>query len=209
MTSAHVALRFAWVLLSALSVLVAGYAMTIAVRPDFGPPFVAARMAETPAMVWHMGASAWALAAGPWQFSFRLRRRAIAVHRWVGRSYVAAVVIGGLSAIALAPAAQTGAVAAVGFGLLGALWVAFTVAALVAIRGRDVTAHRRWMTRSFALTLAAVTLRLYLPAAFAAGIPFPASYPAIAWLCWVPNLIVAEWLLWSRVSAVPTPLSTV
>ena len=187
--------RFAWVVLSCLSVGVAGYAATIAPMPQWGPPFVAARVAETPAMASHMLASAWALAVGPWQFSSRLRRRALAVHRWVGRSYVAAVVLGGLSAIALAPAAQTGAVAGLGFGLLGVLWVAFTVAALVAVRGGDVTAHRRWMTRSFALTLAAVTLRLYLPAAFAAGIPFPMSYPVIAWLCWVPNLLVAELLL--------------
>ena len=201
--------RFAWVVLSFLSVGVAGYAAAIAIMPGWGPPFVAARMAETPAMASHMLASAWALAVGPWQFSSRLRRHALAVHRWAGRSYVAAVVLGGLSAIALAPAAQTGAVAGLGFGLLGVLWVASTIAALVAVRGGDLTAHRRWMTRSFALTLAAVSLRLYLPAAFAAGIPFTTSYPAIAWLCWVPNLIVAELLLRSRVRGVPASLSTV
>ena len=201
--------RFAWVVLSFLSVAVAGYAATIAILPGWGPPFVAARMAETPAMASHMLASAWALAVGPWQFSSRLRRRALAVHRWVGRSYVAAVVLGGLSGIALAPAAQTGAVAGLGFGLLGVLWVASTIAALAAIRGGDLAAHRRWMTRSFALTLAAVTLRLYLPAAFAAGIPFTTSYPAIAWLCWVPNLIVAELLLRSRVRGAQASLSTV
>lgn len=201
--------RFAWVVLSFLSVAVAGYAATIAITPEWGPPFVAARMAETPAMASHMFASAWALAVGPWQFSSRLRRRALAVHRCAGRSYVAAVVLGGLSAIALAPAAQTGAVAGLGFGLLGVLWVASTIAALVAVRGGDLTAHRQWMTRSFALTLAAVTLRVYLPAAFAAGVPFTTSYPAIAWLCWVPNLIVAELLLRSRVRGVSASLSTV
>lgn len=201
--------RFAWVVLSFLSVAVAGYAATIAVVPGWGPPFVAARMADTPAMASHMLASAWALAVGPWQFSARLRRRALTVHRWAGRSYVAAVVLGGLSAIALAPAAQTGAVAGLGFGLLGVLWVGSTSAALVAIRGGDLTAHRRWMTRSFALTLAAVTLRVYLPAAFAAGIPFTTSYPAIAWLCWVPNLIAAELLLRPRVRGVRASLSTV
>jgi uncharacterized membrane protein len=196
--------RLSWGLISVLSLAVAAYAAAIAVAPESGPPFVAARVAETPAMLLHIAAGAWALAAGPWQFSVRLRQRALGLHRWVGRSYVAAVMVGGLSAIALAPAAQTGAVAGLGFGLLGVLWVASTIAALVAIRGGDVTAHRRWMTRSFALTLAAVTLRLYLPAAFAAGIPFPTSYPVIAWVCWVPNLIVAELLLRSRVAVVAT-----
>ena len=68
----------------------------------------------------------------------------------------------------------------------------FTVTAVVRIRQGDRAAHRRWMIRSFALTLAAVTLRLYLPASLAAGLPFETAYPAIAWLCWVPNLIVAE-----------------
>jgi hypothetical protein len=41
--------------------------------------------------------------------------------------------------------------------------------------------------------LAAVTLRLYLPLAALGGIPFEEAYPAIAWLCWVPNLVAAEW----------------
>jgi uncharacterized membrane protein len=194
--------RLSWGVIAVLSLGVAAYAAAIAASPESGPPFVAARVAETPAMWLHIAASAWALAAGPWQFSLRLRQRALGLHRWLGRSYVAAVVVGGVSAIALAPGAQTGVVAGAGFGLLGVLWVAFTIVALVKIRAGDVTSHRRWMTRSFALTLAAVTLRVYLPSAFAAGVPFTTSYPVIAWLCWVPNLIVAELLLRSRVRAV-------
>ena len=51
------------------------------------------------------------------------------------------------------------------------------------------------MVRSYALTLAAVTLRFYLPASLANGLPFEAVYAVIAWACWVPNLIVAEWLV--------------
>jgi hypothetical protein len=51
------------------------------------------------------------------------------------------------------------------------------------------------MIRSFALTLAAVALRVYLPSALAAGIEFETAYPIIAWLCWVPNLLVVEFLI--------------
>jgi hypothetical protein len=51
------------------------------------------------------------------------------------------------------------------------------------------------MIRNFALAFAAVMLRLYLPMAFAAGADFEESYRAIAWLCWVPNVLVAEWLV--------------
>ncbi|MEQ1730362.1 MAG: DUF2306 domain-containing protein [Vicinamibacterales bacterium] len=54
------------------------------------------------------------------------------------------------------------------------------------------------MIRSFALTYAAVTLRLYVPLSMAAGVPFDVAYPVIAWACWVPNLLVAEWLFVPR-----------
>jgi hypothetical protein len=62
-------------------------------------------------------------------------------------------------------------------------------------RAGDYVSHRAWMIRSYALCLAAVTLRLYLPLFGLAGLPFEVAYPAIAWLCWVPNLVVAEWLV--------------
>jgi hypothetical protein len=48
------------------------------------------------------------------------------------------------------------------------------------------------MIRSFALTFAAVTLRLYIPASEALGLAFEPAYLAIAFLCWVPNLAAAE-----------------
>lgn len=51
------------------------------------------------------------------------------------------------------------------------------------------------MVRNFALTFAAVTLRLWLPASVVSGVPFELAYAIVAWLCWVPNLAVAEWML--------------
>lgn len=48
------------------------------------------------------------------------------------------------------------------------------------------------MVRNFSLAFAAVMLRLYVPAAVLAGADF--AYAIIAWLCWVPNLVIAEWL---------------
>ena len=54
------------------------------------------------------------------------------------------------------------------------------------------------MLRNFALTTAAVTLRIYLPASMLAGIPFEVAYPAVAWLCWMPNLLVASFITTKR-----------
>jgi hypothetical protein len=95
----------------------------------------------------------------------------------------------------LAPHAFGGLVSRLGFGTLAVLWLATGAMALRTARRRDFAGHRRWMIRNFALTLAAVTLRFYLPAGFLARLPFEVTYPAIAWLCWVPNLLIAEaWL---------------
>src|SRR5262245_16850260 len=184
-----------WVVMAVLASLVATYAVTILAVPALAPPFLTERRAAMPLAVYaHITGSLWALAIGPWQLTRRMRER-VAAHRWFGRSYAVAILVGGLGALALAPFAETGTVASVGFGTLAILWISFTIAAVVRIRQGDRVAHRRWMIRSFALTLAAVTLRLYLPASLAAGLPFETAYPAIAWLCWIPNLIVAEMMV--------------
>jgi hypothetical protein len=61
--------------------------------------------------------------------------------------------------------------------------------------------HRRWMIRTFALTAAAITLRMHLPLVFVCHWPFSIAYPAIAWLCWIPNVVAVEMYL----RYVPTP----
>jgi uncharacterized membrane protein len=105
---------------------------------------------------------------------------------------VAAVLVGGLGGLWLALFSDQGMVTHVGFGLLAVLWLWTTAMALIRIRQRDQASHREWMIRSFALTLAAVTLRIYLPALLVSGVSFPVTYKVVAWACWVPNLLIAE-----------------
>ena len=186
--------RLAWRLMTVLALGIAAYAVALLVLPDLRPPFIRERVTTLPWAVYlHLGASALALAIGPFQFVAALRARALAFHRWMGRVYLTAVMLGGLSGLALARVSLGGVPAHIGFALLASLWMATSGAAYAAIRKGEVAAHRRWMTRSFALTFAAVTLRIYVPLSLLAGVPFDLAYPAIAWLCWVPNLVVAEW----------------
>lgn len=188
--------RMALAVMAGCALIIAGYAAAVLLLPGFGAPFVQDLRAATPfALYAHLGGGALALALGPWQFSSRIRQRTVRVHRWVGRAYLLAVLLGGVGALLLTPGSMHGLVTHVGFGLLGVLWLGTTLRAWLAIRDRDTAAHRRWMTRSFALTLAAVTLRIWLPLSAVAGIPFPDAYQVVSWLCWVPNLIVAEWFL--------------
>ena len=142
----------------------------------------------------HIFASAVALALGPFQFSSKLRQRNLSLHRWLGRLYLAVgVLIGGLSGLYMSLFAYGGVIAKIGFALLAMFWLYTGLNAYLAVRRGAITEHRKWMIRNFSLTLAAVTLRIYLPVSMAAGIEFSVAYPIIAWLCWVPNLTFAEW----------------
>ena len=58
------------------------------------------------------------------------------------------------------------------------------------------------MVRNYALTLAAVTLRNELPLLLVARMQFSHAYVIVSWLCSVPNLLVAEWLLRRQASQV-------
>ncbi|HZU25383.1 MAG TPA: DUF2306 domain-containing protein [Bryobacteraceae bacterium] len=146
-------------------------------------------------LVGHAVSSGVALLAGPWQFLSSLRRRSLSFHRWAGRVYCAAVLAGWLLSLPIAAHAQTGRVASAGFLTLGAAWIAATAAGYFNARRGLVLRHREWMTRSYALTAAAITLRIYLPIMTMAGVPFSTSYPLVAWICWIPNLLFAEWLV--------------
>lgn len=141
----------------------------------------------------HISMGGVALLAGWSQFMPRFRARHLALHRTLGKIYVGAVLLGGLSGLYIAYYATGGLVSALGFGTLAILWVGTTWKAYDFIRKRAPIQHRVWMIRSYALCFAAVTLRLWLPL-FTAGfkMPFMEAYPIIAWLCWVPNLLVAE-----------------
>jgi hypothetical protein len=64
---------------------------------------------------------------------------------------------------------------------------------------RDKAEHRTWMMRSYALTLAGVSLRLQLLILTGwGGLPFDAVYVVTAWSSWVPNLILCEILIATR-----------
>jgi len=182
--------------MTVLALLIALYAVALLFVPAMRPPFLRDRFSVVPVAAFlHLAGSAIALAVGPFQLNGALRNRYIKVHRWMGRSYVTGVLLGGGAAFVLATMAQAGLAARIGFGLLAILWLTSTGTAYRHIRARNQPAHRRWMIRSYALTFAAVMLRIYLPLSQVYGIPFEPAYQTIAWLCWVPNLILAEWII--------------
>jgi uncharacterized membrane protein len=149
-------------------------------------------------LVLHASFSAIALLAGPWQFLPGWRSSKLSVHRWLGRVYCIAVVAGWVASLPIAFHAQTGAAASAGFVALGVVWITATAVAYVSIRRGQVTRHREWMIRSYAATAAAITLRSYLPMLMVMKVPLSTTYPLVAWLCWMPNMLLAEWLVRHR-----------
>jgi Predicted membrane protein (DUF2306) len=86
---------------------------------------------------------------------------------------------------------------------LAVAWLLTTSLAWRSARARDFAAHRGWMLRSLALTNAALTLRVYLMILPLLPISFVAGYRLVSFLCWIPNLLVAELYLRQRASPQP------
>ena len=143
-----------------------------------------------------------ALIAGFSQFFPKLRRKQLGLHRSLGKVYVIAVMLSGISGLYIAFHATGGWMAIIGFALLAILWLFFTIKAYQTIKQKNIIAHQKWMIRSYALCFGAVTLRIYLPLSMALGIDFMVAYPIIAWLAWVPNLLIAEQFIVRRLKTV-------
>ncbi len=191
--------KISWILMTFLAFGVAAYAIINLVFPAFRTPFVQNIFSFSPAAISiHLFGGFVAMVLGALQVNSRLRNRFISAHRWLGRLYVLAVIVGGIAGFILALSSYGGLVANFGFGLMAVCWVGATLIAYWQIRNGNVLAHRDWMLRSYALTLAGVTLRIYLGLSTVIGANFEDVYPVLSWICWVPNLLIVEWFVLRR-----------
>ncbi|MET7335473.1 DUF2306 domain-containing protein [Nonomuraea sp. NPDC005650] len=141
----------------------------------------------------------------PW-----FRQRYPRAHRRIGRVYVFAGCLpsGVLGLIVSVTTPYFGPVTAASGVVLAPLWVACTLAGWRMARQRRFVDHRRWMIRSFALTLSIITNRLWgvvftialmpeLETTFHGDETLLASMVSAlsAWLGWVLPLLFAEWWL--------------
>jgi len=159
----------------------------------------------------HVFSATIALILGPFQFLSGLRSRRPTLHRWMGRIYLIAILLASLAAFVIAPGTIAGLVGEFGLITLAILWLWTGFMAYTNIRAGNVEIHREWMIRNYALTFAAVTLRLWLGTLIATQLPFLDTkyagdfdalfvevYRVVMWLGWVPNLIVAEMIIQRR-----------
>jgi hypothetical protein len=134
------------------------------------------------------------LLSGFVQFNMRLLALMPIVHRAAGWIYcVGVLAFAGPAGLWMALYANGGFSAQVSFALQAVLWMLFTLLALRSAVLRKWADHREWMIRSYSLTLAALTLRFFsflLP--HFVTIPGQEMYQTLAWISWVPNIMLAE-----------------
>ena len=129
----------------------------------------------------------------PFLFWDRLRVRRPRMHRWLGRLYGVSVLgWAGPAGLVLALYAKGGLAGQSGFLLLGLLWWGTTARGVQTIVAGRVAEHRRWMIRSYALALSAVSFRVFQTGFFLAGLSDGPNYVLSLWLSLATSLVGGE-----------------
>ena len=200
--------KWTFVLLAALALGIGAYSFNF--YGDYegikAQEFVTSKEIELPdlwyKMLWvHAASSGVALSIGWLQFVKRIRKRRKGLHRAIGYAYSVMLAAGGATGLYMAYYADGGWIGRTGFATLSVLWLYTLYRSLKSIiADRDAKSHGRWMTRNYALTCAAIMLRIYT--GIADGVfgltDTNDTFVVIGWLCWVPNLIFAQWLVRKR-----------
>ncbi len=145
----------------------------------------------------HIFSSLPVLFFGAFLFSERIQKRFSKIHRWMGKGYVALVLIlSAPSGMVLAMHANGGFLVQASFLLATPLWWYFTWKGLQTALKKNFTDHRRWMLRSYAVAFSAVTLRASQLVLNVTGWISPEfQYLFVAWESWILNLILVEFYL--------------
>lgn len=145
----------------------------------------------------HISSALVALAVGSVQFWPGMRRRHLQLHKALGKIYAYSILIAGPTGLYLGLFARGGLFAQIGFVCLALVWMFTTYKGVHAIVvKKNMSEHREWITRSYAVTFAAVTLRIWVPIlSLGFGMSETEVLSLTPWLSWIPNLIVAELIL--------------
>jgi uncharacterized membrane protein len=152
-------------------------------------------------MLPHGIAGALALLLAPFQFSTRLRKRSLRLHRILGRLYVAGVAVAAPAAIPIAiilgpPSLVMAAV------IQSGAWLLTTAVGMYCVRTGDIRQHQEWMTRSYPFAMVFVFARaiLAVPAVRAMG---DVAFVSVVWsllaaACFIPSLVINWQTLFRR-----------
>lgn len=148
----------------------------------------------------HVYTSIFVLIIGLFQLSAYVRIKYPATHRTLGKTYILLILFfSGPTGLVMGYYANGGWIAQFAFCLLAVLWMIFTFKAFVYAKKRKWELHRNFMYRSYALTLSAISLRLFkwmIASLF--DLPPMDTYQIVAWAGWVVNLAIVEVIIHKR-----------
>lgn len=147
----------------------------------------------------HVFSSPFIILSGLFQFNRWILRKKKGLHRKLGYIYIIGVLlITGPAAFVMSLYANGGRITQTSFVILSILWILTTYLAYHSIKKGNSEQHVKWMIRSYALTLSAVTLRFYayLMGVFKINLGPEESYTILAYISWIPNLLIAEVLIY-------------
>lgn len=143
----------------------------------------------------HVFISSVVLVTGLLQCSWYLLKKYPRLHRTSGKIYVLTVLcLSGPSGLVMSFYANGGIAARISFVLLSCLWLGSTYMGWRYALQRRWQLHGHMLLRSYALTLSALTLRLYAYLIDVFNIPLHPkdAYVLISWLSWTLNLLFME-----------------
>ena len=146
----------------------------------------------------HVFSSPLIILPGLLQFNRYLIHRQRKTHKILGYIYIIVLLtISGPAAVVMAFYANGGYVSQVSFVILSILWILFTLLAFYNIKKGKTEAHVKWMIRSYALTLSAITLRFYAYVfdIFGLSLGPKETYWLLAYMSWIPNLLIAQLII--------------
>lgn len=159
------------------------------------------RPAATVGLSLHFATGGIILILGCIQLIGSLRDRFPALHRWLGRVYVACAFLAGVGGLTSIVVKGTigGTVMDAGFGLYGVLTVLAAVQTFRHARAGRLTEHRAWAIRLFALAIGSWIYRMdygfwmLLTGGLGHGPGFSGPFDRVmAFFFYVPNLLIAE-----------------
>jgi uncharacterized membrane protein len=128
------------------------------------------------------------------QFSKKIQQKYLNLHRNIGKTYLVSALICSLSGIYVGFYATGGFISAAGFITVACIYFYTTLQGFLSIKKGQIIQHQNFMTYSYAVCLSAVSLRLATPTAYLLGLDYTSSYQVIAWMAWIPNLMIAYWI---------------
>lgn len=152
-----------------------------------------------PWLLLHITGGIIALLSGPVQLWLGLTDRNVRTHRRLGIVYIASVALSASAGYYLAFNTRFGWVFGTGLASLATAWIVTTGLAFAAIRRHLYEQHKEWMIRSYVVTTAFVTFRLFFEIFRWTAIgTVPERLTAMAWICWAVPLLVTEAVLQGR-----------